>query len=70
MDMMQMNNAGGSDESRDTMMLFGGVALILLGAGMVLTSPVVRRYLGGINLAGLLQSAGPDFERYMKLKSM
>ena len=69
MDMMQMNNAG-SDEARDTMMLFGGVALILLGAGMVMTSPVVRRYLGGINLAGLLQSAGPDFERYMKLKSM
>lgn len=68
MEMTQMSNA--PDEARDTMLLFGGVALMLLGAGMVMTSPAVRRYLGGINLAALLQSAGPDFERYMKLKSM
>lgn len=59
-----------SDEARDTMLLFGGVALMMLGAGMVLTSPVVRRYLGGFNVASLLQTAAPDFERYMKLKSM
>ncbi len=62
------NNA--SDETRDTMLLFGGVALMLLGAGMVMTSPVVKRYLGGVNLAYLLQSAAPDFERYLKLKAM
>jgi hypothetical protein len=67
---MEMNNGASSDEARDTMLLFGGVALIMLGAGMVLTSPVIRRYLGGVNLAGLLQSAAPDLERYMKLKAM
>jgi hypothetical protein len=69
---MELINAdnNGSDEARDTMLLFGGMALMLLGAGMVMTSPVVRRYLGGVNLAGLLQSAAPDFERYLKLKAM
>jgi hypothetical protein len=69
---MELINAdnNGSDEARDTMLLFGGMALMLLGAGMVMTSPVVRRHLGGVNLAGLLQSAAPDFERYLKLKAM
>ena len=60
----------GTDDGRDVLMLFGGVALMMLGAGMVLTSPMVRRYLGNIDLSRLLQSAAPDFERYMKLKSM
>jgi len=67
--MMRADNQNGEDP-RDTLLLFGGVALMMLGAGMVLTSPMVRKYLGGVNVAGLLQAAGPDFERYMKLKSM
>jgi len=57
-------------ETRETMQLFGGMALMLLGAGLVLTSPVVRRYLGGLNVGNLLQAAAPDFERYLKLKAM
>jgi hypothetical protein len=69
MELMHAEN-NSSDDVRDTMLLFGGVALMLLGAGMVMTSPVVKRYLGGVNLAGLLQSAAPDFERYLKLKAM
>jgi hypothetical protein len=69
MELMRTEN-NASDDARDTMLLFGGVALMLLGAGMVMTSPVVKRYLGGVNLAGLLQSAAPDFERYLKLKAM
>jgi hypothetical protein len=64
------NSNGSAEEARDTMLLFGGVALMMLGAGMVMTSPLVRRYLGGVNLSGLLQSAAPDFERYLKLKAM
>jgi len=61
---------GDSAESLDTLMMFGGLALVTLGAGMILTSPVVRKYLGGLSVGKLLQAAGPDFERYMKLKSM
>jgi hypothetical protein len=57
-------------ETRDTLLLFGGIALMMLGAGLVLTTPAVRRYLGGLNVGNLLQTAAPDFERYLKLKSM
>lgn len=67
---MQINDIQNGEDSRDTMMLFGGVALMLLGAGMVLSSPAVRKYLGGLNVAGLVSGVAPEFERYMKLKSM
>jgi len=70
MEMLHAMDNGDSDESRNTLMMFGGLALVTLGAGMILTSPIVRRYLGGFNVGRLLEAAGPDFERYMKLKSM
>ena len=58
------------EDSRQTLMMFGGMALILVGAGMILTSPAVKKCLGGINLSKMLQAAAPDFERYLKLKNM
>lgn len=70
MDMLHAADNGDSQESLDTLIMFGGLALVTLGAGMILTSPIVRKYLGGFNVGKLLQAAGPDFERYMKLKSM
>lgn len=70
MQVMHAKDHQESDEARDMMLMFGGVALMMLGAGLILTTPVVRRYLGGLNVAGLLQSAAPDFERYLKLKAM
>lgn len=63
-------NNGDSDDSLNTLMMFGGLALVTLGAGMILTSPIIRKYLGGFDVGKLLQAAGPDFDRYMKLKSM
>lgn len=70
MEILRAANNGDSDESQTTLMLFGGLALMTLGAGLILTSPIVRKYLGGLDVGKLLQAAGPDFERYMKLKSM
>lgn len=70
MHVMNASENNDSEEARDTMLLFGGVSLMLLGAGLVLTSPLVRKYLGGINVGKLLQTAAPDLERYLKLKSM
>ena len=70
---MEQERVGDNDnsaESRDTMLMFGGLALVLLGTGMILTSPVIRKYLGGLNVGNLLQTAAPDFERYLKLKAM
>jgi hypothetical protein len=57
-------------ETRDTLLMFGGIALMMLGAGLVLTTPTVRRFLGGVSVGNLLQTAAPDFERYLKLKAM
>jgi hypothetical protein len=58
------------NETRDTLFLLGGLSLILFGAGLVVTSPAVRKLLGGVRIGGLLQAAIPDLERYMKLRSM
>jgi hypothetical protein len=70
MDMASNGNHRDSDETRDTLLMFGGMALMMLGAGLVLTTPTVRKYLGGLNIGNLLQTAAPDFERYLKLKAM
>jgi hypothetical protein len=59
-----------ADEARDTMFMMGGVALMIFGAGLILSNPVVRRYLGQANPAGLLSTLVPDVERYLKLRSM
>ncbi len=67
-----MENANVNDnETRDTLFLLGGAALVLFGAGLILSNPAIRRLLGnGSGIGGLLTAAVPDLERYMKLKSM
>lgn len=60
-------------EVRDTLLLLGGLSMMLFGAGLVMTNPTVRRYLGQAGLSGvgdLAQAALPDLERYLKLRSM
>jgi len=51
-------------------MLLSGAALVIFGAGLMLTTPMVRRLLGGFGIGNILQAAAPDFERYLKLKAM
>jgi hypothetical protein len=59
-----------SDAARDLLLMFGGAALVLLGAGLIISNRQVQRYLGDIDLNGLAAGALPDIERYMKLRSM
>jgi hypothetical protein len=59
-----------SDDTRDTLMLLSGAALVIFGAGLILSTPPVRKLLGGVGIGTLLQAAGPDFQRYLKLKAM
>lgn len=50
--------------------MLGGVACIVFGAGLILSNPMVRRYLGQVGLGNLVQDALPDLDRYLKLRSM
>jgi hypothetical protein len=63
-------NGQDSNESRDTLFLLGGAAMVVFGAGLILSTPIIRRYLGGAGIGNLVQAAIPDFQRYMKLRSM
>jgi hypothetical protein len=64
---------------QDTLLLAGGVALIAMGVGMLMTNPALRRSLL-TSLAGLVPELNgqakavgellPDVERYMKLRNM
>ncbi len=58
------------DDTRDTLMLLSGTALVIFGAGLILSTPVVRKLLGGVGFGNLLQAAAPDLQRYLKLKAM
>jgi hypothetical protein len=66
MDRAEVTN--GSD--KDTLYMLGGVALVIVGAGLVLTNPTVRRYLGQMGLGNFASAALPDLERYFRLRSM
>ena len=59
-------------EARDTLFMLSGVALVIFGAGLILSNPIVRRLMGQTGLSGLnlLQAAIPDIEKYMKLRNM
>jgi hypothetical protein len=63
-------SSNGDNEARDTMYLLGGVALVIFGAGLILSNSTVRRYLGDVGVGDLLSAAVPDLEKYMKLRGM
>lgn len=70
----------GADDSKDMLYLVGGLALLVAGAGLILSHPVVRRqvrdgldrFVPGIpdNLSAGLATVVPDVQRYLKLRSM
>jgi len=71
LDLMEhSNNSLEANESRDTLFLLGGAAMIVFGAGLILSTPIIRRYLGGIGIGNLMEAAVPDLQRYMKLRAM
>ncbi len=69
MDLSEMTaTQNGSD--KDTLYMLGGVALVVFGAGLILSNPFVRRYLSQLGIGGIAQAAFPDVERYLKLRAM
>lgn len=67
---MADNNNNGYAADKDTLMMLSGVAFMIFGAGLVLSNPMVRKYLGQMGLGNLAQSALPDLDRYLRLRSM
>ena len=55
---------------KETLYMLGGAAMILFGTGLILSNPVVRRYLGQLGVGNLLLAALPDVDRYLKLRAM
>jgi hypothetical protein len=60
----------GLGTDRHTLYLVGGIALMIFGAGLIISNPVVRRYMGQLGIGNLTQAALPDVERYLKLRNM
>lgn len=65
-----MENGNGSFNDKDTLFMLGGVALMVFGAGLILTSPIARRYMGQLGMGDLANLALPDLDRYLKLRAM
>jgi hypothetical protein len=67
-----MEYAQQADDAKDTLFMMSGVALMIFGAGLILSNPIVRRYVGQAGIGGLslLGAAVPDFEKYLKLRNM
>jgi len=77
-----MDNNDGQNESRDWLYLAGGVALLVLGAGLIASHPAIRKGLqtglasilpdlqSRVGQGGLISAVVPDIQRYMKLRSM
>ena len=72
MTMMQTSEhaTNGNSSDRETLFMLSGIALMIFGAGLVLSNPVVQKYLGKAGVGNLAQAALPDIERYMRLRAM
>lgn len=76
---MEHENKNGTSD-KDILYLMGGLALMALGAGLVMTHPKVRKAVvdGAASvLPGLqgklvpdISGVGEDIQRYMKLRAM
>jgi hypothetical protein len=62
--------ANGNGNDKDTLYMLGGVALMVFGAGLILSNPTIRRYMSQAGVGNLATALIPDVERYFKLRAM
>lgn len=63
-------NEGMLGSDREMLTLLGGAALVIVGAGMILSNPSVRKYVSNSPIGGIMNNLIPDVERYFRLRSM
>jgi hypothetical protein len=78
--MEKPNNDHSDSEAKDILFLAGGASLMILGAGMVLAHPALRKSAKAAMTALMPDLEGPlkagvrgvlpDVERYLRLKGM
>ncbi len=64
------STANGNGSDKETLYMLGGVALMVFGAGLILSNPFVRRYMSQLGVGNIAHAAMPDIERYLKLRAM
>jgi hypothetical protein len=64
------SSGNGSGADKDTLYMLGGVALVIFGAGLILSNPSIRKYLSQVGLGNMASAALPDIEKYFRLRSM
>jgi hypothetical protein len=75
---MEHNN--GSSEGRETLYIAGGLALMVLGAGLIMSHSGIRQAVAA-GLSGVLPdlqgkfgpdltALGPDIQRYLNIRAM
>jgi hypothetical protein len=67
---MAIEHSNEDFNDRDTLFMLSGLALMVFGAGLILTNPIARRYMGQLGIGSLASLALPDLDRYLKLRSM
>lgn len=68
MELRETDNALSAD--KETLYMLGGIAMVVFGAGLILSNPLVRRYLGQVGIGNIAQAALPDLDRYLRLRNM
>jgi hypothetical protein len=69
MDLIE-STVNGTGNDKDTLYMLGGVALMVFGAGLILSNPTIRRYMSQAGVGNLATALMPDVERYFKLRAM
>jgi hypothetical protein len=64
------STANGTGNIKEALYMLGGVALVVFGAGLILSNPFVRRYMSNLGVGKLATAVMPDVERYFKLRAM
>ena len=69
MDLIE-STVNGNGNDKDTLYMLGGVALMVFGAGLILSNPTIRRYMSQAGVGNVATALIPDVERYFKLRAM